>query len=68
MSDRYNALIITLETDMKDEDAEQLMRAIWLLRGVINVTPHVADIGARVAQDRARWELIEKLKMLLLPG
>lgn len=32
--DRYNCLVVTLEKDMRDDDAEWIINAIRMIRGV----------------------------------
>ena len=65
MSDRYNSLIVILEKDLKDEDAEPLMEAIKQFRGVLSVRPNVSDINSLMAEKRVRQELGEKLWRVL---
>lgn len=57
MSDRYSALTVALEHDIRSDDAEKLIEAIKALRGVLDVKPHVADECCYVAQTRVRSEL-----------
>jgi hypothetical protein len=61
MSNRYNYLMVALEADLKDEDAEPLIEAIKQFRGVLSVTPNVSDATAFLAEERARVELANKL-------
>lgn len=61
MSDRYYALTVLLEEPIKDEDAEEIVAAIGMIRGVLKVTPHVADAALYFAQETARHALIQKL-------
>ena len=44
MTDRYNALIVVLEGNVRDDDAEPLLAAIRQLCGVLSVS---GLIGAR---------------------
>ena len=67
MTDRYNALTVVLEHDIRDDDAEALLAAIRQLRGVLSVSGNIADLDAHVAQDRARHDLSEKLWRVLYP-
>lgn len=67
MTDRYNALTIVLEKDIRDDDAEALLSAIRQLRGVLSVSGNVADLGSHLAQERARRDLGEKLWRVLYP-
>jgi len=61
MTDRYNRLTVVLERDIRDDDAEPLIQAIRMLRGVLKVTPHVANGDEWVAEMRVKNQLREKL-------
>lgn len=65
MTDRYNALTVVLERDIRSDDAEDLITAIQQLRGVASVRPHVSDITSHMAEERARMDLQEKLWKVL---
>lgn len=67
MTDRYNALTVVLEQDIRDDDAEALLNAIRQLRGVLSVTGNVSDMNSHIAQERARRDLGEKLWCVLYP-
>lgn len=67
MTDRYNALIVVLEQDMRDDDAEALLGAIRQLRGVLSVTGNVADIGSHISDERAKHVLGQKLWGVIYP-
>lgn len=61
MTDRYNAVTVVLEQDMREDDAESLINAIRHLRGVISVTGNVTEVADHIAQSRARRELEQRL-------
>lgn len=65
MTDRYNALTVVLEKDIRDDDADALFAAMRQLRGVLSVSGNVADLGSHLAQERARQDLGEKLWRVL---
>ncbi len=65
MTDRYNALTVVLEENIRDDDAEALISAIRQLRGVLDVKPNVADVNSMVADSRARLELLDALIQLV---
>lgn len=67
MTERYNALTIVLDRDIRKDDARPLIGAIRMLRGVASVTPNVTDICDHVAQERVRRELGEKLLAVVYP-
>jgi hypothetical protein len=61
MTDRYNRITVVLDRDIRDDDAEPLLKAILMLRGVLSVEPHVVGVESVVAEMRAKSELREKL-------
>lgn len=61
MTDRVNRLTVVLEEDFRDDDIDQILGAIRLMRGVLAVEPHVADTADFLAQERARRDLREKI-------
>lgn len=65
MSDRYHCLTVVLEKEFRDDDAEKIIDAIRMIRGVLEVSPHVADPETYSAQERARRDLTTKLFKIL---
>lgn len=62
MTDRYSALTVILDHDIRSDDAAPLMAAIRQLRGVLDVQPgHVVDAGSVIAEVRARQDIADKL-------
>jgi len=57
MTDRINSITLTLDKDIRIDDAESLLTACRAFRGVIDVTPNVASIESHISQERARAEL-----------
>lgn len=69
MTDRVNALVVVLEKDVRIDDVASLTDAIRQLRGVISVTPHIADgLTDSIAMQRVRHELGQKLWAVLYPS
>lgn len=68
MTNRINTLIVALEDDYREDDIQDLIRAIKLLSGVLDV-----KIGKPVdsidwaTERRIRQELIDKLFDVLYP-
>lgn len=67
MTDRYNYLTVAMEKDIRDDDCQPLIEAIKMLRGVVDVTPHVVDGSAWAAEVRVRDEMREKVWRLFYP-
>ena len=63
----YHSLSVTLIKDTQDENAQHIIDAIGMIKGVLSVKPHVADIETNMAEDRARSELSKKLLEGLYP-
>jgi inosine-uridine nucleoside N-ribohydrolase len=61
MSDHTVALTVVLDKDYRVDDAESIMSAIKMIKGVTSVEANVADFDTHVAYTRARNELEKKL-------
>lgn len=61
MSDRIKALTVILRADMRDDDAEHVISAIQMIKGVSEVTGIVTGIDHYVAVSQAKRELREAL-------
>jgi len=67
MSDRIHSLTVTFEKPIKDEDAEKVINAIKVIRGVSDVQPEIADAETYMAIEAARRELGKELLAVLYP-
>lgn len=67
MTDRYYALTVVLEKDIRDDDAQPLIDAIKQMRGVLDVAGEVSDLGNYVAESRVKSELGKKMWEVLYP-
>lgn len=61
MSDHFNAFLVILEGDIKDDKAKPTIDAIKQIKGVVDVQPHVADPDVAIAKATLRHELMGKL-------
>jgi hypothetical protein len=61
MTDRYNALTVALDRDIRDDDAEVIINAIKAIRGVSDVTGNIVDIDSYVATSRISTLVGKKL-------
>lgn len=57
MTDRFHSLTVVLEQDTRDDDAEPILQAIRMIKGVLSVSGTVADIESHMAEDRARQDI-----------
>ena len=67
MTDRYNALVVVLEIDLREDSAQPLIDAIGQMRGVLRVQPNVVSPTDYIAEQRARQGLAAKLWDFLHP-
>ena len=72
MTDRIRKLTVVLDKDYRDDDAEEIISAIGMIKCVAGVEPHVVDgseaMNREVAKDELRRELGEKFNEALLPS
>lgn len=61
MTDRHAGYIVVLDEDLREDDAEQLITALKMLRGVTSVEPVTADINLTLATQRVRHEYRGKI-------
>lgn len=61
MTDRLAGFIVTLEQDVRVDDAEATLSAVRQIKGVISVQPVVADVALAMAEERARMEITSKV-------
>jgi len=67
MTDRYYALTVVLEKDMRDDDAESIINAIGMIKGVLSVKGNISNPETWVAEERARIDLGQKLLKVVFP-
>lgn len=61
MTDRYHSIAVVLKKDVREDDAEFILNAIRMIKGVLSVKPHVSDHVAHMAEERAKKELEAKI-------
>ena len=64
MTDRYNTLTVVLDRDVRDDDAECLINAIKMLRGILSVSGNVANPSDYMAEERAKDNLRGKIRAI----
>lgn len=67
MTDRIHSLTVVLESTIREDDAEAIIQAIKMVKGVLSVSSNVADAESYMAEERARQELGERLMEVLYP-
>lgn len=65
MTDRYHSLTVVLDTEVREDDAEFILNAIRMIKGVISVSGNVTSVNHYVAVELARQEIREKINEAL---
>lgn len=68
MTDHHSGYIVVLGSDLREDDAEYVINAIRMIKGVISVQQIISNPDTHVATERAKYELITKINMLLREG
>lgn len=61
MTDRYAGYVVTLDQDMREDDAQHTIIALQQIKGVLEVTPLVATPEIHLAGARARNQILGKI-------
>jgi hypothetical protein len=63
MTDRHSGYVVTLADDIRDDDAEAVINALRMVKGVLTVEPIIGGgvSAAFVHEQRVRSEFREKL-------
>ena len=56
MTDRLKGCVVTFERDIREDDAEKVLNAILMIRGVASVDVSVADADDHMNRERVRRE------------
>lgn len=69
MTDRYAGFLVTLEYDIREDDAGEILTALRMVRGVLSVEPApVSPMELHIAEQRVRRELGQQLIAVLRKG
>jgi len=61
MTDRHTGYIVALDADIREDDAQAIIAAIQMIKGVQTVTPLVADPMGAIHELRVRRNLLNKI-------
>lgn len=65
MTDRVHSLTLILDRDIREDDIESLVQALYHLKHVIQVDKNVSNIESHMAEGRAKWELRRQLVQVM---
>lgn len=61
MTERHTGYVVTLSDDFREDDAEAIISALKMIKGVLAVDPVPSDLVFHMAYTRARSDLTVKL-------
>ena len=61
MTDRHAAYIVTLDQDVREDDAEAIINALRMVKHVLKVEPVIASYEQHVAEARASQAWRERI-------
>jgi hypothetical protein len=59
MTDRHAGYLVALDRDIREDDAEYIINALKMIKGVLSVTPVMPEPGDGIVQMRRdrEWEM-----------
>jgi hypothetical protein len=66
MTDRHSGYVVVLEKDIREDDAEGIINAIKMVKGVLTVKPVEATVGFVIERERVKAEYANKLHDAIL--
>lgn len=60
MTDRHAGYVVTLEKNIREDDAQETLAALKQIKGVLDVRPIINGPEVMVAESRIRREMQEK--------
>lgn len=61
MTDRHRGYVVVLENDIREDDAEAVINAMRMIKGVLTVKPIIADAASMIERERVKVEYNLKL-------
>ena len=69
MTTLHKGYVVALTEDIREDDAESIINAIRMVKGVMSVKPIDSDAFAgSIDRDRERMKLWEKVSNVFFPG
>ena len=65
MTDRHSGYVVTLRTDVREDDGEAILTALRMVKGVLSVEPVVHAPEIDIATGRANadwWDALDRLR------
>ena len=56
MTDRYKGFLITLDKEIRDDDADQIVTALKMIKGVFSVQPYINSAEDWMMYSKGVWD------------
>jgi hypothetical protein len=67
MTDRVNGFFVTLDENIREDNAQSTIEAIKHIKGVLTVKANISDISEHVVSERLRHDLYMKISKAIFP-
>src|SRR5687768_2920427 len=67
MTDRFAGFVVSLDKDLREDDAAATLAAIRQIKGVLDVVPEICSAHVHIAEARAQRAIEEKILEVLFP-
>lgn len=61
MTDRIHSITLVLDENVRVDDAEYLLNACRMLKGVISADGNIAEFDSHMAETRARMDMLSRV-------
>lgn len=61
VTDRLKGVVVTFDRDIRVDDAEHIINAIQMIKGVVDVSPSVSDHNDHMNRIRIQSELEKRI-------
>lgn len=68
MTERVKGFVVTLADDVREDDAQEIITALSMVRGVIDVRPAMVDFDDHINRERIRQDLARRIYAALSEG
>lgn len=65
MTNRHGGYIVVLDHDIREDDAEAVIAALKMIKGVLSVEPVVGDVRLMLAEARANTDWVNRILDML---
>ena len=56
MTDRHSGYVVSLDHDIREDDAEAVLNALKMIKGVLSVSPVMSEMGVQMISESRRDE------------